>query len=63
MFVSIDDDICLAALDRESHDLICKTAGALRGFGLVLRCDSELVLFITESCHCRAMFSAVMPMW
>ena len=47
MLIRIDDDIGFTALHRESHDLICKTAGALRGFGLVLRCDCELVLLIT----------------
>ena len=46
MLICINDDIGLTALHRESHDLVCKTAGALRGFGLVLRCDGELVLLV-----------------
>ena len=46
ILVGIDDDVALAALDRDRDDLVLEPAGLLRGFGLVLRGDSELVLLL-----------------
>ena len=42
----IDDDVALAALDREGDDLVLEAAGLLRGLGLVLRGDGERVLLV-----------------
>ena len=46
IFVGVDDDVALAGLDRDRHDLVLEPAGLLRGLGLVLRGDGELVLLL-----------------
>ena len=46
IFVGVDDDVALAALDRDRRDLVLELAGLLRRFGLVLRGDGELVLLL-----------------
>ncbi len=47
IFIVADDDVALAGLDGDRDDLVLEPAGLLRGLGLVLRCDSELVLLGT----------------
>ena len=44
IFVGVDDDVALAGLHRDRRDLVLELAGLLRGLGLVLRGDRELVL-------------------
>ncbi len=44
IFIVADDDVALAGLDGDRDDLVLELAGLLRGFGLVLRGDRELVL-------------------
>ena len=44
IFVIGDDDVALAGLDGDRDDLVLELAGLLRGLGLVLRGDRELVL-------------------
>ena len=44
VFVLVDDGVALAGLDRDGRDLVLEPAGLLRGLGLVLRGDRELVL-------------------
>ena len=48
IFVAVDDGVALAALDGDGDDLVLELAGLLRGFGLVLRGDRELVLVVTR---------------
>ena len=46
------------------HDLVLEPAGFLRGRGLLLRCQRELVLLRRGvMSYFLATFSAVMPMW
>ena len=42
----VDHDVALAGLDRHRRDLVLEPAGLLRGLGLVLRADRELVLLL-----------------
>ncbi len=42
----VDDDVALAPLDGDRRDLVLELAGLLRGLGLVLRADRELVLLV-----------------
>jgi hypothetical protein len=44
----IDDGVALAALDGDGRDLVLELAGLLRGLGLVLRGDGELVLLLAR---------------
>src|SRR5215470_9172451 len=44
IFVGVDDDVALAGLDGDRDDLVLELAGLLRGLGLLLRLDRELVL-------------------
>ena len=44
IFVLVDDDVALLGRDREGNDLVLELAGLLRGLGLVLGGDGELVL-------------------
>jgi hypothetical protein len=46
VFVAVDDDVALAALDRDGRDLVGELAGLLRGLGLVLGADGEFVLHV-----------------
>jgi hypothetical protein len=46
VFVAVDDDVALAALDRDGRDLVGELAGLLRGLGLVLAADGEFVLHV-----------------
>ncbi len=48
IFVGVDDDVALARLDRDRDDLILELAGLLRGLGLVLRFDREVVLLLAR---------------
>ena len=42
----VDDDVALAGLDGDGDDLVLELAGLLRGLGLVLRGNRELVLLL-----------------
>ena len=44
IFIVADDDVALARLDGNRHDFVLEPAGLLRGLGLVLRGNGELVL-------------------
>ena len=44
IFVVADHDVALAGLDGDRNDLVLELAGLLRGLGLVLRGNGELVL-------------------
>src|SRR6516165_8797652 len=44
IFVRVDDDVALAGLDGDRHDLVLELAGLLRSFGLVLGGDRKFVL-------------------
>ena len=46
ILVLVDDGVALAALDGHRDDLVLELAGLLRGFGLVLRGERELVLLV-----------------
>ena len=46
IFVGIDHDVALAALDGHRRDLVLELAGLLRRLGLVLRGDREIVLLL-----------------
>jgi hypothetical protein len=43
---AVDHDVALAGLDRDRRDLVGELAGLLRGLGLVLGGDGELVLHV-----------------
>ena len=46
IFVGVDHHVALAGLHRHRRDLVLEPAGLLRGLGLVLRGDRELVLLL-----------------
>jgi hypothetical protein len=49
-----------AGLDDHWDDLVLELARLLRGLGL-LRLDRKFVCWPRVICHCRAAFSAVLP--
>lgn len=63
IFISRYNRLAFAALYSKRNNLILETTCGLCSFGLVLRCQCELILIIAAELPLLAMFSAVIPIW